>query len=132
MKSRYEMQRCEKRSFSTDPFNDSSLLHYWIVRYRLASKSPGTPAGQKSPGRKRTKSRAELEKSAWREVDDVCAFSLHTVYCNIYVRHCNKNANSFVIRCFSSPAQLPLHARAQANELLIRPGSILPSDEIES
>lgn len=49
----------------------------------------------------------EGARSLERGARSMYALSLHTVYCNIYVRHCNKNANSFVIKCFSSLAHLP-------------------------
>lgn len=121
MKNRYEMQRSEKRSCSTDAFDGSSLSHYRIVvRYRPAGRAPVSRPRQevtKSAGEKGERNFARIDEiGAAPRSTDVCVFSLHTVYCNIYVRHCNKNANSFVIRCFSSPARLPLRARAQANE----------------
>lgn len=50
------------------------------------------------------------------------ALSLHTVYCNIYVRHCNKNANFFVIKHFLSLTPSARWERAvNRKKVLIRP-----------
>lgn len=45
MKNRYKMQRCEKRSCSTEAFN-------WVVRYRVTG-SFGIGRREKPPGEKR-------------------------------------------------------------------------------
>lgn len=61
------------------------------------------------------------------EARSMYALSLHVVYCNIYVRHCNKNANSFVIKCFSSPAPAASELKGRINPSM----ASIARDEIE-
>lgn len=127
------VMKCSVARNATSRRTRSTAVRYRITgSFGIGWRAHRAPVSR--PGRREESGEKENEIS--RGIGEIGAargrcmrvLSLHTVYCNIYVRHCNKNANSFVIRCFSSPAQLPL----QANELLIRPGSISPSDEIES
>jgi len=112
MKNRYEMRHCEKRRNCP---TRSTAVRYRITGSRRAPVSRPRGRKEKRDREKRAKSRADRRNWCGARSAMYAPFSLHTVYCNINVRHCNKNANSFVTRRFSSPARLPL-ARASANE----------------